>query len=145
MELVIASQDDNVVRIQVSGGITQKQLHQSEEILPKLAGKDVYTKKVLLDLQSNDFIDSSGINWLLLCHKRFIENNGRMVLHSIPQLVDSVLKILRMESVFDIAVGDADALKMAMSARPAPPAPPAPETPASETPDPSDDGEESTA
>ena len=120
MEITVQGESDGIVRISVAGGVTQKQLSQQDEILKKAVGDDVYSKKVVVSLQGNDFIDSSGINWLLVCHKRFIENQGRMVLHSIPQLVDSVLKILRMEAVFEIAANEQDAINQANSPPPTP-------------------------
>ena len=115
VELTVRDQDQDIVIIDVVGGITQKQLSQSEEILPKLVGKDVFSRKVIFNLEKNDFVDSSGITWLLICHKRCIENGGRMALHSIPQLVMNVLKILRMETVFEIADNEADAISKVQS------------------------------
>ncbi len=109
MDISLSEPHGDIVRIEISGGITQKQLHKSDEILPQIAGKDVYAQKVLVNLEKNEFIDSSGINWLLLCHKRFIDNGGRMVLHSVPKLVSDVLAILRMESVFESAENEDDA------------------------------------
>lgn len=111
MELTVRDQDQEVVKIDIVGGITQKQLNQSDELLPQQVGQNVYSRKVIFNLAKNDFVDSSGITWLLICHKRCIENGGRMVLHSIPQLVMNVLKILRMDTVFGVADDEADAMR----------------------------------
>jgi len=129
MDFKVRDGDAATVHLDIEGALTQKQLHDADQILKDLIGDDVYSRRVLINLTSTNFIDSSGINWLLVCHKRFIENDGRMVLHSIPPLVDNVLKILRMESVFETAADESGASQLLQSSRPAPAPPKPPETP----------------
>ena len=103
MELIVDEKKDGLVYVTVSGGIKQKQLNDMDQHLRSAIGEDVYNQKVLVDLSQNDYIDSTGISWLLICHKHFKESGGRMVLHSIPRIVEDVLKILKLELVFHIA------------------------------------------
>ena len=112
MQLTIHDKDEAVLRIDVSGGITQKDVSDADDLLANLAGTDVYKRQVLFNLEDNNYIDSSGIGWLLTRHKRFIENGGRLVIHSVPDLVMKVLMILRMELVFHLADSETQARKM---------------------------------
>jgi anti-anti-sigma factor len=117
MQITIHGQDQGITRIGVKGAITQKKVSQAEKLLPDLLGKDVYRQKVLFSMQESDFIDSSGINWLLICHKRFAADGGRLVLHSIPELADKVLRILRLENVFEIAADETQARQLVQQPR----------------------------
>ncbi|QDU93025.1 STAS domain-containing protein [Lignipirellula cremea] len=141
MDFSVRDPDAAIVHIGIIGALTQKQLSQQDKILKDLVNGEVYERSVLFSLANTDFIDSSGINWLLVCHKRFIENNGRMVLHSIPPLVNNVLKILHMESVFELAPDEASAIQLLSRPRPQPPRP-RPIVPAVADDDADDGGEE---
>ena len=77
--------------------------------LDSLLGADCYSRPVLLDLNYIDFIDSSGIAWLLGAHRRFRGAGGTLVLHSIPPVVQHTLNVLRMESVFRLAKDESEA------------------------------------
>jgi anti-anti-sigma factor len=112
MDLSIAAVENNVADVQVSGAITQAQLSPSQEPLSVALGPNAYNHKILLDLTNSDHIDSSGVNWLLTMHRRARENGGRLVIHSVPPLVDNVLKVLRMNLVFEIAPSREEAFRM---------------------------------
>ena len=61
---------------------------------------------LLLDLGAADFIDSSGLSWLLMWHKRYASAGAKLVLHSIPPMVGDVLRMMRLDSVFNIAADE---------------------------------------
>lgn len=103
MELSVLDQNDSLVQIKASGEIRQRKLPGDKEPLCELLGEEVYGKRVLLDLSNVDYIDSSGLGWLIVCQKRFKENQGGLVLHSLPQLVQNVLKVVQLDQVFTIA------------------------------------------
>ncbi len=103
MKLSILSREDGLAHVAVTGKITQEQAALASDPLRELLGPDVYAGKVILHMQDADFVDSSGVSWLLIAHKRFKENKGRIVLHSIQPVVMNVLKVLRMHLVFDLA------------------------------------------
>ena len=107
MELNIVSKSDDQVHVKASGEIRQRKLPGDKEPLGELLGDDVYDKKVLLDLSEVKYVDSSGLGWLVVCQKRFKEHKGAIVLHSLPQMVSNVLKIVQLDKVFFIA-DDAD-------------------------------------
>ncbi len=117
MELIIQSQEGGISRIAVEGELTQRKISRAQELLPELLGANVYAGNVLVDSSTTNFIDSSGINWLLGCHKNFEAEGGRMIIHSVPELADKVLKILRLESVFEIVASKAAATTAIQSPR----------------------------
>lgn len=113
MELVISAEDGDLVHVDVRGKITQDHVGVTGDPLMDLLGSDVYSRKVLFDLASTDFVDSSGVSWLLVLHKNFNEGTGCLILHSIPQMVMKVFKVLNMHLVFKIAENKRDAEQMA--------------------------------
>ena len=108
MDLQMASQTDDLVQVKASGEIRQRKLPGDKEPISELLGADIYDKRVLVDLSDVKYIDSSGLGWLIVCQKRFQEHQGALVLHSLPQLVSNVLKVVKLDQVFTIA-DDAEA------------------------------------
>jgi anti-anti-sigma factor len=102
MEIDLSS-DGDLLLITTRGGITADQLLVDPDPLTRAAGPHAYSCKILIDLSNSEFIDTSGISWLLTCHKRAREARGALVLHSIPPLVLHTLKILRLDKVFVVA------------------------------------------
>ncbi len=121
MELSIQSDDGGVVRMQIKGPVVQNKLQPAAEPIGDMLGAGGYARKVVLDLQGAEFIDSSGVNWLLRCHKRFRENGSRLVLYGIPPLVMNILKVLRMHLVFDLARSEEEAVEVAQDKAPSNP------------------------
>jgi anti-sigma B factor antagonist len=111
MDVKIVTDDGNVVRLLVSGRIAQKQTDADDEPIAKLLGKEGYGRKALLDLGQAEYIDSSGVSWLLVAHKRFRSAGGKIVVYNIPPLVLNVLKVLRMQLVFDLAGDENEAVR----------------------------------
>jgi anti-anti-sigma factor len=112
MKLSVVSDDGDVLRLQATGRITQDDLSPSFDQMRELLGAGGYTRNVLLSLADVDFIDTSGISWLLACHKRFREGNGKLVIHSVVPMVLEVLKMLRLNLVFRLADNAAAALDL---------------------------------
>ena len=113
MNLSMVSDDGDVLRLQAGGRITQDNLSPFSDEMGELLGADGYTRHVVLSLAEVDFIDSSGIGWLLARHKRFREANGKLVIHSVVPMVLEVLKVLRMHVVFQLADNESAALALA--------------------------------
>lgn len=103
MEIRIQSTDDNLVRIQLSGRITQDSRPDDGNPLAQAVGQDVYGRRVMLDMERVEFLDSSGIGWLLSMNRQFREQGGALALHSVPPLVANALKLLRLDEVLTIA------------------------------------------
>jgi anti-anti-sigma factor len=110
IKLTLLSDDAGIVRLQCEGQISQSRFQADGNPLENLLGAQSYARKVLLNLENTDYIDSSGISWLIVNHKRFNQAGGRLVLHSLPPRVSQVLQFCKMDTIFHIAVDEKTAL-----------------------------------
>lgn len=105
MELgLLSDPGDDVARLGCQGTITQSGFSpETPDPIEEALGTEAYTRKVLLDLNKATFIDSSGVSWLISRHNSFNENGGLLVIHSVPPVVQGVLDLLRLGSIFNLA------------------------------------------
>lgn len=106
-------EENGIVSVNVEGRIVHGEIDTSNDPV-KALGPDVYRKKLQFNLALVDFVDSAGISWLLICHKRIREAGGAMVIHSITPMVRQVLAVLRLDQVFQLA-DDAAAAKVLLA------------------------------
>ena len=116
MKMTVAADDGEVVRVALSGAVTQRELPPMSEPLQELLGSGAYAKRVMLDLCEVSYLDSSGVGWLLACHKRMRQAGGKLVLHSYSPIVSNVLRVLKLERVLDLAENALAAEKTARGA-----------------------------
>lgn len=100
-------EDEDVTCVRIDGRIAPETLASEGEPLGQIYGPQVYGRRLLMSMSGVDYINSNGIGWLIVCHKRFAQAGGMFVLHSLPPLVASVFKLCRMDQVFNLAE-DAD-------------------------------------
>lgn len=112
MNLAILSEEADVVRVQVSGRIDQKEISPMTDPLGDVLGADAYSRIVLLDMSAVEMLDSSGVGWMLACNKKFREAGGRLVLHSLSLLARNVFKVLNMHLVLTMVADESDALRV---------------------------------
>src|SRR5688500_4401409 len=87
MELAVLSDTPEVLHVAVRGAIV---MNNRSEPLGEQLGNAVYARRVLFNLAEATYIDSGGVSWLIICHKRFLTNGGKLVLHSVPDLIRKV-------------------------------------------------------
>lgn len=112
MKLAILTSDASCTRLECEGEITQVGFAPGLDPLTKLLGEGCYNSKVLLNLEKATFLDSSGVGWFVHLQKKFNEAGGRIVLHSIPPMLNQVLRLLRMQTVLHLAEDEAAALAL---------------------------------
>jgi anti-anti-sigma factor len=117
MQLTLLISDDNLVRLQCVGDITQYDVQARTNPLEAVMGRGGYSRTVLLSLEKTGYIDSSGISWLISCHKHFVEAGGKLIIHSVPPTVFQVLQLLRMHLLLNIAANDSAARDMAQGVK----------------------------
>jgi anti-anti-sigma factor len=117
MELYLLSEDDNITSIGCEGNITQSQMTSGDDPLEDLLGAKGFARQVLLNLDKSGYIDSSGIGWLIACHRRFTAAGGRLILHSVPPMVEQVIHLLRLQNLLTIKSDLADAMALAKQAK----------------------------
>lgn len=103
MKMNVAGDEGSLVKVTVSGAVTQRELTPLEEPLEILLGPQAYSRQVLLDLRDVSYLDSSGVGWLLTCHKRMKQAGGLLVVHSFSPIVSNVLRVLKLEKVLMLA------------------------------------------
>ena len=61
------------------GDILEQDFSPGHDPIEDVVGPSSYSRCVLLDMERTTYIDSSGIGWMLICHKHFIETGGRLI------------------------------------------------------------------
>lgn len=106
MKLTIAKDDGQVVEVAITGRVTQTDFGPIHEPLAQLLGPNTYARTIRLDLSDTDYLDSSGVSWLLTCHKRMREAGGKLSIHNPHPTVANVLRVLRLEKVLDVELSN---------------------------------------
>jgi anti-anti-sigma factor len=116
MRLTMTSHSDQVTRLQCDGEVTQFDIPSDRDLFQDTLGPVIYRRRVLLNMENAQYVDSSGIGWLLAAHKRFERDGGRLVLHSVPPAVDQVLRLLKLNTLLHIAADEREAERQAAEA-----------------------------
>jgi anti-anti-sigma factor len=111
MELHVDSDDSPIARVSITGIIRRGDEDAQGDPLLSLLGDSPYSRPVLLDLSQVEMLNSLGIGWLITCHKRFREQGGRLVLHSVAPMAANVLRLMRMDTIFEVADSEEAALQ----------------------------------
>ena len=90
-------------QLRLLGKVTGDDLREAGCDLIKLFGVEVYSRPLLIDMSGTDFLDSSGIGWLLEQHKQFRSGKGKIILHSVPPMVSKVMQLMSLHRVLPIA------------------------------------------
>jgi anti-anti-sigma factor len=106
MQLSIVSLDGGFSRVRSEGDISLIDQVRSNNPMEKLLGQGCFSRKILLNLERSSYIDSSGVSWLIKCHKLCQSEGGKLVIHSLPPTVVGILKLLRLEQVLNMAEDD---------------------------------------
>jgi anti-anti-sigma factor len=103
MKLTVDSQDGGQVNLRLEGRVSQRDVSLNDEPIGDLLGKEAYGNKLAVDMSEVASLDSSGVNWLLICQKRARESGGQLVLHSLSPIARNVIKVLNLHTVFKVA------------------------------------------
>ncbi|MFZ5831914.1 MAG: STAS domain-containing protein [Planctomycetota bacterium] len=90
--------------VQLKGRITQASLDEVGKQLAEWLESPSPVPPAYVDLGETDFVDSSGLSWLLVWHKRYAMAGSRLIIHSVPATVKDVLRMMRLDMVLDLAV-----------------------------------------
>jgi anti-anti-sigma factor len=112
MELTVLPEQNQARRVKIAGRIVQHSMPPNcETVIDPPA--DGHAKSVVVDLGDSVYIDSSGLSWLLVRHKRLRAAGKKLILHNVPPMVMDVLKVMRLDQVFDLADDERSALNLA--------------------------------
>ena len=113
MKFSVSEDQGQVVQVTILGCLTQPDIAPPLDPFRQILGTDVYKRTVLLDMQQSNYLDSMCVGWLLGAHKRFRENGGKLVIHSLQPVASNVISLLRLDTVFHLAHDAPGALKLA--------------------------------
>ena len=112
MKLTVLPSEDGVTRVRTEGDITLYEVQGCPNPLPDVLGPDCFRGKVLLSLEQSCFIDSAGVGWLVLAHKKFSEAGGLLVVHSLPPMVHHTFELLQIPTILHVAADEQSALRV---------------------------------
>ncbi len=116
MQLSVRSEDGPILRVDIRGRINMAVLAEQQEALSELIQREGYKRTVLLDMSSVELVDSAGMSWLVVQHKRFCDAGGKLVLHSVPFTILETLKVMRLDQVLHVADNESKALQLVQGA-----------------------------
>lgn len=111
MELKLVSSEAEVVKLAVDGQISRDGWKTQADPINQFFGESIFSRKVIVDLSGTDYLDSTGVEWLLSCHDRFTNSGGQFVLHSPNPVTFQLLKTMRMDLVLNIVKDETSALE----------------------------------
>jgi anti-anti-sigma factor len=103
---------DDLVRIAVEGNIT-KLIEPDYDPLRDKVGPTCYSRRVLLNMERVQSVDTSGITWLLGVVERFRQGNGKVIFFMMPPIVTQVLDFMRLTDTLPLAATEQAALAYA--------------------------------
>lgn len=112
MEIKLVWNDGDLVRLETLGKLSRDGWNANRDPLGDLFGPNIYAGKVLLSLEHSQYLDSTGVEWLLSCHKRFEANGGKLVIRCHNPVMLQILKMMRMDLVLHLAKDEAAALQL---------------------------------
>lgn len=102
--------DDGLERFELIGDITANGwMNHSSDLFMKIYGEDVYKQRVMVSMAKAGHVDSTGIEWLLNCHRKFQEQGGKLVLHNLTMATQKLFHMMRMHLVLNIASNEESA------------------------------------
>jgi anti-anti-sigma factor len=98
-------EEDGSLIVGCVGQITENAFMESSDPLLDLIGREGLKRKVRLDLEQTDYIDSSGIGWLVGCHNRFRQAGGEFFLIKVPPAVSRILEFCGLDNFLKMERG----------------------------------------
>jgi hypothetical protein len=113
LEVKFLIDEQDLLRFESAGIVSRDGSVPGVNPIEQVGGPDIYSKKVLLSMATCRYLDSTGVEWLLRCHKRFATAGGMLVIHSFAPVVAQILKMMRMDLVLNLAENEKQAMQMA--------------------------------
>lgn len=99
VELRRLHSDAEFVWTSLAGQVSREELPWSRDLFIECCGPKVYSCQLLVDLSQVNFLDSSGMHWLVVSNKRFHDEGGSLLLHSAPGIIRQFLELVRLDRV----------------------------------------------
>jgi anti-anti-sigma factor len=99
-QLTLLGEHPHGLRMELSGEVSHNE--RSTDPFQQVGGPAIYSRKVLLDLSKCHYVNSNGVGWLLVHHRRFEEAGGKLILHSASPVVMQIFNLMKMELVLNL-------------------------------------------
>jgi anti-anti-sigma factor len=110
---LVSIEKDGIIHLRIDGRITtQDFLDGQTNPLETAIGTGWAGNRILMDMGSVEYADSSAVGWLLLLHKGFKTGGGAMVLFGLPASVMQVFVLLNLRSVLKFAESETAAREL---------------------------------
>src|SRR5438132_1007382 len=94
MNLILEGREADHVKVACQGNLTVMPSTGQGDGLKQVVGADCFEQRVLLNMAGTNYVDSSGVSWLLVTHSRFVDGGGKLVIHSAPPRVRETFDLL---------------------------------------------------
>jgi anti-anti-sigma factor len=121
MEIEVLGYTGPVLRIAIIGRIVRSNHAPMIQSFESILGPEGYRQPVVVNMERTTFIDSSGVAFLIQCHKRFLQAGGRLIFHSVTPAVRDLFQTMGLLQVFCLAESESQALSLAEAVQPASP------------------------
>jgi anti-anti-sigma factor len=110
---LVSIEKDGVIHLGVDGKITAHDFAEgNDNPIEKTIGAAWAGNRVLMDMKSVNYADSSAIGWLLKLQKGFKTGGGALVLYGITPSVMQLFSLLNLKSVFTLAENESAAREL---------------------------------
>jgi anti-anti-sigma factor len=113
MQLTLIADEGEYIRIHCEGAITQPPTTDDRDPLAHLLGPNAPGRKVLFDLEGVDWVDSGGISWLIVWHRRFQVAGGNLIFHSVRPRVTEIFRFCKLDHLFALGKDESAARALA--------------------------------
>ena len=101
--------DDDIVMLELHGRLSRDAWMDSRDPIASVCGDNIFSRKVMLNLSDANYLDSTGVEWLLVSNEKFQAAGGKLVVHSASRTPNDFLKMMRMHLVLDLVSDEATA------------------------------------
>ena len=108
--VTIAASDDAWLHVRPEGPLSWDSHAKLAEALDMEMGFEWRNRSLILDLHGVTFIDSSGISSLLTLVRELEQHGSRLILCSVPPLIDKTFRLVRLSKMIPIT-NDASAAR----------------------------------
>ncbi len=106
MKIVVVEDRPELLHLRFSGDLVWSSRPPGEDALADQFGAGVYSRKLLVNGEQLGFVDSGGIGQLILFHKRFHSQGGKMVICQLPPLVRQTVELVELHRIIHIAADE---------------------------------------
>ena len=112
MKLTQLESNDKVTNLLLSGSLDIKGVREIEMDFSRLASGE---QNIVIDFSGVSFIASLGMRMLLSAAKKLDNENNKLILHSVPPLVETALHTAGLATIMPIVKDHPDAINFLQS------------------------------